>query len=151
MNLKTILTEDRTIAGAEIDSKKRAIECAAQLVCDFVPSLELSQILKPLFARERLGSTAIGSGVAIPHCRIPGLQETMGVLLTLRNGIDFGSIDKQPVNIVLTLLVPEESSDDHLKLLAHLAEHFSQDAFREKLLQAQDNQTLYQVATHYDE
>ena len=151
IKLIDILTPAKTLNDVSVSSKKRALELASQTaVCD-LDSVTAVQVFNSLITRERLGSTGIGSGIALPHCRLQHIEKAVGVLLKLKKPIRFDAIDNQPVDIILALLVPEESSDEHLQLLAMLAETFSQEAFRDKLRQADTHQHLYEIAVHYDE
>ncbi len=149
MQLVDVLTPDRTVFCYDIKSKKKALELASQLAVKTLPDIEENDIFEHLLAREKLGSTGIGHGVAIPHCRIPELHQTVAILLRLSSGVDFDATDKEPVDIVLTLLVPEDSNDEHLQLLAKIAEKFSQDPFRKTLRSADDSHILYKIITEY--
>lgn len=151
MQLVDVLTPDRIIFSHDVKSKKKALELASQLAVKTLSEIEENDVFDHLLAREKLGSTGIGHGVAIPHCRIPDLHQTMAILLRLHSGIDFDAVDKQPVDIVLTLLVPEDSNDEHLQLLANIAKKFSDTQFREKLRNATEPQILYKIATEYDD
>jgi PTS system nitrogen regulatory IIA component len=122
-------------------SKKRVFERAAEAMGG---SLNLSSetIYRALLAREKLGSTAIGEGIAIPHCRINECSEAAGCLVTLQESIDYGSADGQDVDIIFVLLVPEEATEAHLKLLAALARSFSNAEVRDRVRQTQDPEAL---------
>jgi len=120
-------------------SKKRSLEVLAKLLADSTPDLTEGEIFDSLVSRERLGSTGLGKGVALPHGRIQGITQPLGALLTLTSGIDFDAIDHMPVDLLFALLVPAESTDEHLQILAQLAERFSQPAFCEKLRAADDS------------
>ena len=99
-------------------------------------------ILDALISRERLGSTALGHGIALPHSRMRDLAEPLAALVTLKDGVDFESGDGEPVDVVLGLLVPEHCNDEHLKILATLARRFSDDALRETLRGCGDGDEL---------
>ena len=99
-------------------------------------------ILDALIARERLGSTALGHGIALPHSRMRDLAEPVAALVTLKQGVDFESGDGEPVDVVLGLLVPEDCNDEHLKILSSLARRFSDDALRETLRGCEDGPDL---------
>lgn len=122
-------------------SKKRVLEHAAQLLSHDDSELA-ERIFERLLERERLGSTGLAGGVALPHARMPGLSGTQGAFLRLNRPVEFDSIDRQPVDLVFALLVPEEATDEHLKLLAGLARLFHDAALREKLRHANAEQTL---------
>ena len=130
-------------------SKKRVFERAAEAMGG---SLNLSSetIYRALLAREKLGSTAIGEGIAIPHCRINECAVPAGCLVTLQEPIDFGSADGQDVDIIFVLLVPEEATEAHLKLLAALARSFSNAEVRDRVRQTQDPEALKQLLVSGD-
>ncbi len=133
-----------TLCQASLPSKKRLFERASEAIaqCFDLPS---GAIYRELLGREKLGSTAIGEGVAIPHCRVDLCAEPVGCLLTLENPIDFSSLDDQPVDIVFILLVPREANQAHLDLLSNLAKIFSDPAIRTALRAAQTAQNLQQL------
>lgn len=156
MQIREILVPDRTQAQQSLGSKKRVLEHAAMIVeraaargiDDASGSLPFTaaQVFDALVSRERLGSTAIGEGVAVPHCRIPNCAQTLGVLLTLNEGIDFDAPDGKLVDLVFVLIVPAHSTDEHLQLLARLASLFNEAAFRQSLRDARSNGELYDAA-----
>ena len=125
-------------------SKKRVFERAAEAMG---AALDLSseKIYRALLAREKLGSTAIGEGIAIPHCRISECAEAAGCLLTLQEPIDFGSTDGRDVDVIFVLLVPEEATQAHLNLLAALARSFSNADLRNRVRQTLDPEELRQL------
>lgn len=146
MQLIDFLPLDNIHLHVDAPSKKRALEKVSHIAANSLknPALMLP-ILENLLARERLGSTGIGHGIAIPHCRIEGLTHPLAVLLLLEKGIDYNSIDYQPVDIVLGLLIPTESNEIHLNLLAWIAEHFSQESVLQQMHNAASNIELYQL------
>ena len=105
-----------------------------------------SDIFDSLFAREKLGSTGLGQGVAIPHGRVKGLKEATGVLIRLASPIPFDSPDGKPVNLLFVLLVPEQATDLHLQVLSELAQLFSSRSLRDKMASC-DAVTLYELLT----
>ena len=111
-----------------------------------MPASTADDIFERLLNRERLGSTGIGEGIAIPHCRLPACDKAFGVLLRLEQAIDYDAIDRQPVDLVFALLVPEEATDEHLQVLSMLARNFSEAEFRQALRNAPDSKQLYQRA-----
>ena len=125
-------------------SKKRVFERAAEAMGGAL-NLSSETIYRALLAREKLGSTAIGEGIAIPHCRINDCAVAAGCLVTLQEPIDFGSADGQDVDIIFVLLVPEEATEAHLKLLAALARSFSNAEVRDRVRQTQDPEALKQL------
>jgi PTS system nitrogen regulatory IIA component len=99
-----------------------------------------------LVARERLGSTGIGEGVAIPHCRVAGFNRIHGCLIKLEQAIDFGSLDDQPVDLIFALIVPEEQNEEHLATLARVAAIMQDDSSRMSLRQCSSSEELYATA-----
>lgn len=156
MHIRDILVPDRTQALLALTSKKRVLEHAASLVERAIARgtdessgplpFTAAQVFDALVSRERLGSTALGEGVAVPHCRIPHCARTLGVLISLSDGIDFDAPDGKPVDLVFVLIVPAHSTDEHLQLLAHLASLFNEPAFRQSLRKARNNGELYDAA-----
>ena len=125
-------------------SKKRVFERAAEAMGAAL-NLSSDNIYRALLAREKLGSTAIGEGIAIPHCRINECAEAAGCLVTLQEPIDFGSIDGRDVDVIFVLLVPEEATQAHLNLLAALARSFSNADLRNRVRQTLDPEELRQL------
>ena len=131
-------------------SKKRVFERAAEAMGAAL-NLSSENIYRALLAREKLGSTAIGEGIAIPHCRINECAEAAGCLLTLREPIDFGSTDGGDVDVIFVLLVPEEATQVHLNLLAALARNFSNAKLRNRVRQTLDPEELKQLVLNGEE
>ena len=138
MHIIDILSPDRMLCHVQATSKKRVLEYFSKLLATEASSLTSHQVFDSLLARERLGSTGLGKGIAIPHARVVRCKVTVAAFLQLERGIDFDAIDKQPVDILFALMVPEKSTEEHLEILANLAELFSDNKFREKLRQAPD-------------
>ncbi len=149
MLIHETLRRDRTFHNVPGNSKKRVIENASELIAETVSSLDAEEIFAGLIGRERLGSTGLGEGVAIPHCRLENCQETVGSLIKLPEPIDFEAIDQNPVDLLFVLLVPTEATEAHLQTLAALAELFSQEAFREQLRQSKDADELFNAAVSF--
>lgn len=108
-----------------------------------------NEIFEAFLARERLGSTTLGLGIALPHIRCPYITAPVGALIKLPQAIDFDTQDKEKVDLVFALIVPEETENTHLLILAHLAKLFRQPTFRTQLRNTQDNMSLYNTAIHY--
>ena len=125
-------------------SKKRVFERAAEAMGAGL-NLSSETIYRALLAREKLGSTAIGEGIAIPHCRINECAEAAGCLVTLREPIDFGSADGRDVDVIFVLLVPEDATEAHLKLLAALARSFANADLRGRGRKTHDPEELRQI------
>ncbi|MDO3382851.1 PTS IIA-like nitrogen regulatory protein PtsN [Gilvimarinus algae] len=146
MHIEQILAPQRTLSHIEGVSKKRALEILANTIAEQEQGLDADDIFRRLIARERLGSTGIGHGVAIPHCRIPGCAATLGALITLKEPIDFDAVDGEPVDVLFAMLVPEQANDEHLQTLASLASALNDDGFRQALRSADTAAVLYQTA-----
>lgn len=145
--ISKILPATNVLLDSESASKKRVFERAGIL---FENQLQIarSQVFDSLFARERLGSTGLGHGVAIPHGRVKGLRDAVGAFFKTRHPIAFDAPDGQPVNLIFILLVPERATDLHLQLLGELAQLFSDKVFRERLLATDDPAAIHQLFTH---
>jgi PTS system nitrogen regulatory IIA component len=139
----------QALSDQSLLSKKRVFERAAEAMGGAL-NLSSETIYRALLAREKLGSTAIGEGIAIPHCRINDCAVAAGCLVTLQKPIDFGSADGQDVDIIFVLLVPEEATEAHLKLLAALARSFSNAEVRDRVRQTQDPEALKQLLVSGD-
>lgn len=143
IELSELLDPDRIVCQCDIRSKKRALQTLAELlapsVCeeqiddDAEPSLSDMDIFDALINRERLGSTALGHGVALPHSRLDNVDAPIAAMITLESGVDYESPDDQPVDMLIGLLVPQKCNDEHLKILANLAKSFSEPQFRQQL------------------
>lgn len=147
MDIESILKPELTFCNVEGASKKRILETSAQLIAAQVEGLDANRIYDALIAREQLGSTGLGNGIAIPHCRIPNASTTIGALVKLDTGIDFDAIDGKPVDLLFFLLVPENTIEGHLQVLRMLAERFSDPRYCMALRQAGTQAELYQAAT----
>ena len=130
--LASILPETQVLVGVEATSKKRAFE-EAGLLFESLHGLSRALITDSLFARERLGSTGLGHGVAIPHGRIKGLKAPMAAVLRLAQPIGFDAPDEQPVSLLIFLLVPEAATQKHLEILSEIAELLSDAGLRERI------------------
>lgn len=131
-NLAKILLQDNVVLDLEVSSKKRAFEQAG-LIFENNCGIARSVVSDNLFARERLGSTGLGHGVAVPHGRIKGLKAPLAAFVRLKDPIPFESPDAQPVNLLVFLLIPDQVTQQHLELLSEIAEMFSDEAFRHML------------------
>jgi nitrogen PTS system EIIA component len=138
MNLiAPLITPDTTLLGLSFSSKKKLFEHAADLFAQTY-GLKSADIFTSLFDRERLGSTALGYGVAIPHGRIKGLKDACGAFYRLKTPLEFDAPDNQPVNLCFVLLVPKDANERHLQILGELAHLFGDDAMRAKMLGVAD-------------
>ncbi len=149
--LEELLKPALTFCGAPGTSKKKVIENVSALIAERRPELEAAEVYKNLLARERLGSTALGDGIAIPHCRLSGCDEPIGSLVTLEKPADFEASDGQRVDILFILMVPEEATQEHLDILAGLARLLSQAKFCDALRAADSDEALYHAAISYEQ
>ncbi len=145
MKIIDLLGESRIACGADAASKKRALELLAQLIASSDDELTQNVVFDSLLARERLGSTGLGFGVAIPHGRTDQVKKAVGAFVQLAQGVDFDAVDRQPVDLMFALLVPQEATDDHLQTLAALAEMFKQPQARQMLREAKTPEALAEV------
>jgi PTS system nitrogen regulatory IIA component len=146
--LASILPESQVLVGVEATSKKRAFE-EAGLLFENLHGLSRALITDSLFARERLGSTGLGHGVAIPHGRIKGLKAPMAAVLQLAQPIGFDAPDEQPVGLLIFLLVPEAATQKHLEILSEIAELLSDAGLRERIKAAASVEELYGLIAHW--
>lgn len=136
MNLiAPLITPDTTLLDVGFTSKKKLFEHAADLFAQ-AHGLKATDIFTSLFERERLGSTALGYGIAIPHGRIKGLKDASGAFYRLRTPLEFEAPDNQPVSLCFILLVPKDADERHLHILGELAQLFGDEAMRAKMLSA---------------
>ena len=129
-----LLTPESIVLDLEVASKARLFEAVGGIFA--ANGLDAPSIAASLAAREKLGSTGLGQGIAIPHGRIKGLKEARGAFARLRQAVPFEAPDGKPVSQVFVLLVPEQATDLHLQLLSELAQMFSEKTFRERLATA---------------
>ena len=145
IRLENILTLGRSLVSVPGGSKKRVLEYIAHLIATDQPQIDEDTLFESLVAREKLGSTGFGDGIAIPHCRLIGCTAPISAVLHLETAVDFDAIDGEPVDLLFVLLVPEEATDEHLELLRQIAGIFEQDDVRERLRNAPDSNALYQT------
>jgi len=144
MQIDHILTPERIFSGVQGGSKKRVLELIGKLVAQHT-NLDPDAIYENLIAREKLGSTGFGNGIAIPHCRLEDCHQAIGALLQLDGKIDFDALDGQPVDLIFVLLVPQEATEQHLQILKMLAGKLDRADLRDALRAAPDADALYRV------
>lgn len=138
-----ILVLSRVVVDAVLPSKKRTLEATAELLTGDLENPSSEQVFERLLERERLGSTGLAGGVALPHARMPGIDAVRGAFLRLSEAVEFDALDGQPVDLVFALLVPNEATQEHLDLLAQLARMFHDQAFCNTLRAAADPATAF--------
>ena len=146
--LAAILPIEQVLVGLDATSKKRAFE-EAGLLFENLHGLNRALVADSLFARERLGSTGLGYGVAIPHGRIKGMKSPLAAVFLLAEPIGFDSPDEKPVSLMIFLLVPEASTQKHLEILSEIAEMLSDASLRDKLKLSRDAQELHALITNW--
>jgi len=145
IRIENILTPGRSLVNAPGGSKKKVLELIASLISREVPDLDEQTVYESLIAREKLGSTGFGNGIAIPHCRTKNCASPISALMHLDAPVDFDAIDGAPVDLLFVLLVPEAATDAHLELLRQIASMLDRKEVRDRLRSAASNQALYQV------
>ncbi|MDC8444392.1 MAG: PTS sugar transporter subunit IIA [Nitrosomonas sp.] len=147
-HISQLLPPSNVIIDLDVASKKRVFEQAG-LLFENTFQIARNQVFDSLFAREKLGSTGLGQGVAIPHGRIKGLREAVAALVRMKEAIPFDAPDGQPVSIACILLVPEKATDQHLQILSELAQMFSDKKFRESILNSKDAEEVHKLITDW--
>jgi PTS system nitrogen regulatory IIA component len=144
-----LLPPANVVLELSVSSKKRLFEQVG-LLFENNHGIARNLIFDSLFARERLGSTALGQGVAIPHGRIKGLKEAIGAFVRLAQPVPFDAPDGKPVNLVFILLVPEQATEKHLQILSELAQMFSDRSLRESMSAAPDAAILHKIVAAWE-
>jgi PTS system nitrogen regulatory IIA component len=139
------ITAERIGSGLEIASKKRLLEVLAELLASASPGLTAELVFERLLERERLGSTGLGHGIALPHARMKHVEEAIGSFVQLRQGVEFNAIDDRPVDLAFAMLVPESASEVHLQLLSQLAAMFDNRDLCARLRDAPDQESILRL------
>ncbi|KPX03552.1 PTS IIA-like nitrogen regulatory protein PtsN [Pseudomonas syringae pv. coryli] len=145
IRIENILTPGRSLVNVPGGSKKRVLEEIANLIGREVPGMVSDMVFASLVAREKLGSTGFGNGIAIPHCRLADCSEPVSAVIHLATPVDFDAIDGAPVDLLFVLLVPQAATDEHLELLRQIASMLDDKDVRKRLRSAQSAEALYQV------
>lgn len=145
MLLKDHISEDGIVFSPSVSSKKRALEILSETLAQQNEELNNKKILDALLAREKLGSTALGKGIAIPHCRLEKLDRIYTAMLKLDEGLDFESNDNVEVTFLFCMIVPDNEDNDHLQLLANLAELLDNETIRSSIIQCGDAKCIYHL------
>jgi len=149
MTLADILSADRISSGHTFTSKKKALEELSKLLAKGAPDIGSAEILNGLSAREKLGSTGLGHGVAIPHGRMAGVAESVGAFMRLKHPLDYEAHDGNGVDLVFGLLVPQNATEAHLKHLAAIAEMFSDEGFCAQVRAAADDPAIHALLSNF--
>ena len=145
MPLSNILSEDRTFCAVSCQSKKKILERVSEIASQYYVDIPQATILSSLVQRERMGSTGIGHGVAIPHARLSDIDEVIAIVLTTETPIAFDAIDNQPVDIFFALLVPEDQISGHLQTLAGIAAKLNDKTILKQLRKATSSEAMVSV------
>jgi len=146
--IEKLLPLENVLLDLDVASKKRVFEQAG-LLFENHQHIARGQIFDSLFAREKLGSTALGHGIAIPHGRLKGLREAVGALIRTRQPIPFDAPDGQPVDLIFVLMVPDRATDLHLQILSELTQMFSDRTFRQQLLACASADAAHHLVAHW--
>ena len=147
MQIKDFISEEGIVFSPSVSSKKAALEILSDMLAHQDNDLLKSKVLDALLAREKLGSTGLGKGIAIPHCRMQELENINVAMLKLEEGVEYEASDEQPVFFLFCLVVPEDANDDHLELLASLAELLDNERLRNSIHNCTNARELYQILT----
>jgi PTS system nitrogen regulatory IIA component len=145
MEISDIISPKRVTSSTVVSSKKAALESLATLIASEDPGLTQSEVFESLIAREKLGSTGLGHGIALPHGRRKGGTQTIGAFLRLKNAVPYDAIDQKPVDLFFALLVPEESTEEHLQILAKLAQIFREPAMVNNIRKCDSDESLFEI------
>jgi len=147
MRISDILTSERIICNVNLSSKKAALEALSGLIAGASIRLDEQEVFNSLLTRERLGGTGLGNGIAIPHGRLKDGLSTIAAFIKLKQGVDYDAVDQQPVDLIFALLVPEHSTEEHLQVLAQLAEMFNRPEFLTQLRREESEEAIYGLLT----
>ncbi|MBY0259803.1 PTS IIA-like nitrogen regulatory protein PtsN [Methylobacterium sp.] len=148
MPVLEFLSPDSVVSSLRARTKKAMLQEISAHAVRQLPALDEREVFETLMQRERLGSTGIGDGVAIPHGKLPGLDRLFGLVARLEKPVDFDALDGQPVDIAFLLLAPEGAGADHLKALAQVARLLREPGILERIRAARDASALYALLTH---
>ena len=144
MTISALLSPQKIFIDTEVSSKKKLLELIANIVADQT-QLPESTIFSNLLNRERLGSTGLGQGFAVPHARVPELDKTLACFFRLKEAVNFESPDNRPVDLVFTIVIPEEATEEHLLILSSLARIFSNNEVCEAIRAAGSKDEIEQI------
>lgn len=148
MKIEDLIVVERVSCDNSSGSKKKALEALSALLVTDASDMSQDKIFESLISRERLGSTGLGHGVALPHARLSGHEQAIGAFIKLDKGVDFDAIDNKPTDLLFSLLVPDQSTDEHLNILAQLAQLFSDEKFCQSLRNSQSADQIYKLLTN---
>jgi len=145
MQIKDYISEEGMVFSPSVTSKKAALELLSDTLSHLCSNISKNKVLDALQAREKLGSTGLGDGIAIPHCRMQELDSIYVAMLKLEEGVEYEASDDKPVYYLFCLVVPEDANEDHLELLASLAELLDNETLRNSIQKSSNAKELYQI------
>ena len=151
MKITDFLSIDSVLPKLASSDKNSAIEEMASLLASCHPGLDKKQVLAVFLERERISTTAIGEGVAIPHGKLPNVERVLGIFARSQEGVDFASLDGAPTHLFFALIAPQNAAADHLKALARISRLLKDDGFRQRLMDAKSRQEIYTLIAEEDE
>lgn len=143
MHLEDIIKRDSVLCNANARSKKHCIEILSELLVRSIPDTPADDVFASLIERERLGCTSLNDGVAFPHCRVEGLEQSCAALMKLSEPVDFDCSDGEPVDLVFGLLVPEDVEDSHMQEIREITGVLADEELREKLRECNTSKELH--------
>ncbi|MFV8835883.1 PTS IIA-like nitrogen regulatory protein PtsN [Aquisalimonas sp.] len=150
IKIADLITPERIACDIQVTSKKRGLELLSDMVADSDSALPANAIFDKLISREKLGSTGLGHGVALPHARMDGNDSATAAFIRTSEAIDFDAFDNEPVDLLFALVVPEHFTDEHLQILARLAEMFSDQPLCRRLRDARDADAVYELLRDWE-
>ncbi len=151
MKITDFLTVDTIIPALSQNEKNKVLEELANLLSASRPVLDKNKVLEVLLERERISTTAIGEGVAIPHGKLAGVDRVLGVFARSPEGVDFASLDGEPTHLFFALIAPENAAADHLKALARISRLLKDEPFRRRLMAGRSTEELFTIIAEEDE
>jgi len=146
MELSELISSDSIVAGLKVGSKKQALQELSQ-IAENITGISSRDIFGTVLQRERLGSTGVGQGIAIPHGKLDGLDRLFAIFARLETPINFDAMDDQPVDLIFMLLAPESAGADHLKALARISRTLRDPAVTQKLRESTSKADIYNILT----
>lgn len=151
MKITDFLSAASIIPDLRANEKNAVLKEMAQRITARDPSLDAETVFQVLLRREKISSTAIGEGVAIPHGKLSGVQRVCGVFARSLQGVDFSSLDGEPTHLFFVLIAPENSAADHLKALARISRLLKEPPFRARLMEGQSSEEIFEVIKDEDQ
>ena len=151
MKITDFLSVETVIPVLQSREKNAALQEMADWLAAHHPPLEGRRVLAVLLEREKISTTAIGEGVAIPHGKLPGVERVVGVFARSPEGVEFASLDGEPTHLFFTLIAPEDAAADHLKALARISRLLKDPAFRTRLMQGETRKEIFDIIAEEDQ